>query len=143
MSRSIKERKSQAHLDCGDHASNCGYLILPCFGLLKPSAFSRTTDAASHGGGGDLLRIEGTKLLRAVCPPCPGKGGIKENPLSPLVSPPKNDGPREAERDSQDTAASPAMMSNGFTKSLSCFSKLENPCELIQAWLKGTMWRRS
>lgn len=86
---------------------------------------------------------EHTKFLRAVCPPCPGKGGIKGSPLSWLVLPLKSDGPRETENDSQDMAASPAAKPNGFTKSLSAFSQsLRTPCKLLPTWLKGTTWRR-
>lgn len=62
--KSMKERKSQAHLDHGHH---CGYMILLCFALLKPSFFSRI--AVLLDTGGVILELcECTELLRALCP---------------------------------------------------------------------------
>lgn len=132
------------HIDIGHHTSHCGYEILPAFALLKPSVFvvfffPRITDFAWHSGAISSEMSERTEFLRAVCPPCPGKGRLKGSPLSWLVSPPKSDGPRETEHDFQDTAASPAAKPNGFTKSPPAFSQsFRTPCKLLPTWLKGT-----
>lgn len=54
----MKGRKSQAHLDNGDHTFNDGYVTLLCFALLKPSFFSRITDAAWHWWGDHLRTVD-------------------------------------------------------------------------------------
>lgn len=53
----MKGRKRQAHLDHGDHTFNDGYVTLLCFALLKPSFFSRITDAAWHWWGDHLRTV--------------------------------------------------------------------------------------